>query len=379
MARAKLPPTGAKFSLCESENLESAIRELLAGPDADEVVGALGRRGWFATDGLFPQSEERRERAVAALVAAGLVSRRRGARKAGPAPDSLWSEYAYSGPLLSEAQSSRAELLLRTLDSRIVLTSGYLGRHKGVLIDNEEVLLALDAWLSARGRDTDEVGIRERSYEIFGDEKALTQGDTPRLLFTLLKLDPAMLRYHGTAPNDFPCRYDAVRAGLVVVSENQDMWDSLSRLIERGGFSLLGDPVAGAVFGGGNFARGEGGAALSKFLAHRGIDPERCRYIGDIDPAGIAIQQSVEDLCGIRPWAAMYAEMCASHERRRAAGRPLEPHAEQAGDYDLERFLAELDGRSAREARLALDAGARIPQEAVNLRNMEGMASWMTS
>lgn len=377
MIRAVLPEKGTRFSPCEAENLRSTIRSRLDEASSSAVIEAISEKGWFKTSALRAPSERDRAAIVGALVEEGVVSRRRGSRKLGPGGDDLWSEYSYTGPLLTEAQEARADELLRSLDSRIVLSSGYLSRHKGVLIDNEEVLTALDAWLAERGAGTDEVGIRERSYEVFGDEKALTQGAAPRLL-ALLKFDRSLLRYHGTAPNDFPCRYDATRDGAVVVSENQDMWDSLARLIERGPYELFGERIAGAIFGGGNFARGEGGASLLAFLSQRGIDPGRCVYVGDIDPAGISIQQSIEDSCGIRPWVGMYGAMCASHAAGRGCGRGMEAHAEQAGRLDMARFLSELDPSAAKEAARALSAGARIPQEAVNLRHMEEAAKWIS-
>lgn len=377
MTRATLPKKGTRLSRCEMENVRRVVTEHVP-EDAVEVVSALhGGDRLTATD-LYPNDPEARERVLHSLDRAGVLKRMRGSKIRGSASNPIWSTYSLAIPLLTDEQVACATRLLRRLDSRIALAAdGYLARNKGILLDNEQTLLELDAWLAERGCDSDEVGVRERSWEVFGDEKALTEGDTPRLLFSILGIDPSLLRYHETSPNDFPFRYDATRAGAVVVSENQDMWDSLSRLIEKGPFRLFGVKVVGAIFGGGNFARGDDGLVLAAFLARRGIDPARCLYVGDIDPAGIAIQQSVEDACGIHPWTGMYAAMCASHEAARVGGRAMEPHAEQVGAYDRDRFLSVLDERSAREAARALDAHARIPQEAVGLHDMEEAAVWL--
>lgn len=148
-------------------------------------------------------------------------------------------------------------------------------------IDHPSDLLALQAFFSRGGRARPVVPMRERSVQIFGDEKRLE-----RLLLSPLfgegRLDLAKLRCFAMAP---PLVYEdgpsGARCRPVLVVENHHTWWSFCRWNARVG------AYASVVYGAGG---GLGRDAVA-FLAERcrTLDAPHAGYFGDLDPEGLAI------------------------------------------------------------------------------------------
>lgn len=234
---------------------------------------------------------------------------------------------------------------------------------------------ALDAWLAGSfGKPIVPVSDHERCYEIWGDEKALeTKSRSPQLnqLLTDLDFDRTALKFYKGS--QVFASYALRETGKVVISENRDMFDALKKLLRRTGhFDLLGEQISGTVFGGGTKASN---SALGVFLEEEEIDPSQALYVGDIDPAGIAIQQAVEDRLGIVPFVPLYELMTEMHALRKEKGLPCSPYLEEQrkDGYCKKRFLRLLDEGLREEAKTCLESSVRIPQEIVSYAVLEGM------
>jgi len=148
-------------------------------------------------------------------------------------------------------------------------------------VDDPGDLLALQAFFAAGGARRIEVPIRERSVEIFGDEKRLD-----RLLRTQLfapgRLHLSALRCFAMAPplvaEDGP-RESRGRPALVV--ENHNTWWSFCRWNSHSG------AYASVVYGAGSAFGREAVAFLAERC--RALDAPYATYFGDLDPDGLAI------------------------------------------------------------------------------------------
>lgn len=275
---------------------------------------------------------------------------------------------------LSNARRAEAMRFIRSLDPRIWQASSCLLDNPGFWVDYERELRALSRWLLGGPHD-DEASQRERAYEIWGDEKMFEQGTRSPGFSELLRrcdFDLELLRCHRAALlfHDFYCA--DMKRGVVLMSENLDMWDSLRRAMPQGGATMLGVRLVGGILGSGRYALGDdsGRLRIETHLEDRGIDPRRVLYVGDIDATGVAIQQALEDRVGIRPFTEMYRLMCGRH-RALAQDASFDRKTLAQGDrYDLERFLTVIGSECAGDVRAVLGSGLRIPQEAVRLHDL---------
>jgi hypothetical protein len=200
------------------------------------------------------------------------------------------------------------------------------------------------------------VPIKERSLEIFGDEKRLDElrGGTTRL-FGELELGAIGCRI-CPIPMPFEAGPDAARGQPILVIENNDTWASFAawnRAARR--YSAI------AYAGGGH------GKSLAYDEAF--LDELRARfhanalfYFGDLDPAGIRIASRAAERRAqrggvpLQPASALYNWLLTSGVRT-----PLTSNEQVLLPNDLAWLPAAL-----REAVTALfDAGQRIPQESL--------------
>lgn len=225
-------------------------------------------------------------------------------------------------------------------------------------IDRPSDLLALQRFFTTGGRTRPVVPMRERSVQLFGDEKRLERlVHTP--LFGEGRLDLASLRCFAMAP---PLVYQdgppGSRGRPVLVAENHHTWWSFCRWNARVG------EYSAVVYGAG----GAFGRDAVAFLA------ERCRalaaphadYFGDLDRDGLVI-----------PWRAATSFAPVQGLRIRPGARWYQLLLRRAEDVVLptgaalsEEGLEWLPESLAVEVRAHFQAGRRIPQELVGTEEL---------
>jgi hypothetical protein len=217
-------------------------------------------------------------------------------------------------------------------------------------------LLAIQEWLRNGGTAASPVALRERSVEIFDDEKRLdsllgTQLFTGgRLSLDLLRCYlPSVPIYVVSAPSD------GAKLPLLVV-ENHTTFDSLCRWNEvhrRYSAVAFG---AGAAFI----------AACSSLQAH--LSGPACSgevsYFGDIDPKGLWIPARASCDAGIRvkPDEALYSLLFAK-------GRNRWPSPKEPFSFDPQ-VLEWLPLIFRHDAEALFKKGRRLPQELVSLSDL---------
>jgi len=217
-------------------------------------------------------------------------------------------------------------------------------------------LLAVQEWLRNGGTTAALVALRERSVEIFGDEKRLdsllgTQLFAPgRLTLDLLRCYlPSVPIYVVSVAEE------GVLRPLLVV-ENHTTFDTLCRWNNKNRRYSAVAFGAGAAF----IAACE---SLRTHLAAPGCSGQLL-YFGDLDPKGIWIPARASQDCGIEVHAdeTLYAMLLAKGRERRVS--PHEPFSFESGLLDwLPASLREEVGRHFR-------SGRRLPQELVALPDL---------
>ena len=224
------------------------------------------------------------------------------------------------------------------------------------MLDN---LVAVKAFLADGGRTRPEVPLRERSLQIFGDEKRL-DGLLKGVAFREGHLTLAMLRCYRVAP---PLVFEAVvgaAAPHLLVLENLHTYESFRR------WNAKARRYAAIVYGHGSEFRGTV-RDLPRVCRQTGASA--VEYFGDVDREGLCIPVQAQralaatgcDLV-LRPAAELYALLIAEGQRLACAPREL-------GD-DGRAALAWLGEPMASVVSELLAAGFRLAQEDVGTERL---------
>jgi hypothetical protein len=224
---------------------------------------------------------------------------------------------------------------------------GFLVKEKR--LECPSVWLAIDGWLKERGDDTDIVAVRERSCEIFGDEKRLDDVRKYKF-FKAGAITLKRLRCED-APEPLAarlCRASRMHAALVV--ENKDTFRSACIA------NAEAHAYAAVIFG-------EGNAFPKRVLDLRNLAEEchfhEIHYFGDIDGEGFSIAANAEKAV-LSMGGFSFSLATGLYRALRLVGRPVGGFGKisVAGKALLHRHdLTDMDSEAL--------AGHRIPQEAL--------------
>jgi hypothetical protein len=228
-------------------------------------------------------------------------------------------------------------------------------------LDEIATLIAVNDFLRDFDPDRPAVPMRERSLEIFGDEKRLDALVSQRL-FTTGILTVALLRCYVVHP---PFVYQRISDDpTALVLENHHTYDSARRVLER---SPRGIGVVA-------YGAGRAFCASVTYLADLVPAVQRGYYFGDLDAAGLSIAAGAEaagraaDTPPVLPATNLYRALLASPYRR--PGTAIELATAQG----LAAWLpVELRGA----ATALLVAGQWLSQEAVGLEVLTQLTDWL--
>lgn len=260
-------------------------------------------------------------------------------------------------PLPSWVELAPAGAPAEAIDHRMIAWPPELAR----LVDEPRLrpellgeFMAIQRFLAASGRTREPVPARERSVELFGDEKRLDVFMTSlvaRRVGVTLELLRAFAVPVPIVWEAGPAAAEA-RATSLLVLENLHTYDSFRRWNARSGAYLA------IVYGGGKAFAGmlDDLTRIAVELGATEVD-----YFGDLDVEGLRIPAAAAHVLDARglplrpalPWYdALLARGDASHAR---ASEPL----------DDRRILAWLPERLCEPVEALLVAGRRLPQELV--------------
>ena len=225
-------------------------------------------------------------------------------------------------------------------------------------------LQAINAFLvSARDRALLPVPTRERSLQIFGDEKQLDElrkGKTS-LFEGRVSLDD--LRCYPVAP---PLPWEtpggAAAGRPILVLENYHSYESFRRWNRDEALYVA------VAYGGGNAFR-QGAGNLDDLMARTGA--AHILYVGDLDPAGADILRGVNERrrkdgqALVKPHCGLYLWLLANGHRRPLDKPPRNGLEARLGDMFPDNIARGLTDLWA--------TGQRIPQESFGLEQLHGM------
>lgn len=332
------------------------------------AITAAGRRGasledlWHAAFAVEPElasSVDRRPRLLSSLERLAASARIR----PWPARRSNF-EHSSNPPLplmvrapRAPAREHRARPLLPA-DLRPEL--GGARKLDRIRADEVATLVAVNEFLRDFDSTRPAVPVRERSLEIFGDEKRLDAVRGQRLYAVGVLSDDLLRCFEVHPPFVFQRVSDSSTA---LVLENHHTYDSASRVLKT-------DPhdVGVVIYG-----AGRAFSASVTYLAD--LDPavKQAYYFGDLDSAGLSIPASAHivgqsaGVAPVVPAVGLYRTLLASLHRRPANSVPAVVTA---------RLVAWLPEELQAGAAELLTSGHWLPQEAVGLEIMASLDLW---
>ena len=353
-----LPDSGESVS-----EAEQALDDALAA-----AVTAAGRAGasledlWHAAFAVEPElasSVDRRSRLLASLERLALAGRVRAwpTRRASfersslpklpsvvRAPAPAAREWPLRTPLPAELRPELAGA--RNLDR--------------IRADEVATLVAVNKFLRDFDPNRPPVPVRERSLEVFGDEKRLDALRTQRL-YTIGVLSDELLHCFEVHP---PFVFQRVSdSPTALILENHHTYDSACRVLKV-------DPHGVGVVA---YGAGRAFCASVTYLADMSPAVKQAYYFGDLDSAGLSIPanahlvaQSV-GVAPVVPAVALYRALLTSPHRRPGS---VIPEAVTAG------LVAWLPKELQDETSKLLASGHWLPQEAVGLEVLTTLDWW---
>ena len=176
----------------------------------------------------------------------------------------------------------------------LLQSSGYLQSKPIEYRKYKEMLQKLDQYLFTRLPDPIAVSRKERSFEIFGEEKQL---DNSAFCYLLEKLgfNSDTLAFYDTPEycfNDFISEHKSQM--VLLICENKDIWFNIRRrMFEGHAATLFGVHIDGVVYGCGNKVTQK--EALTSYTHFMGNAQVSYLYWGDIDRAGLNIYMDLKN------------------------------------------------------------------------------------
>ncbi|MDW5298527.1 MAG: DUF2220 family protein [Sedimentibacter sp.] len=210
-----------------------------------------------------------------------------------------------------------------------------------------------------------EMSVKERSFEIWGDEKFLESKEGKSIL-TFNKFDNEYLNFYY-APEPFFCTEikKKNKDANVLVIENKDTWYSIGKALNSSEKKLLYNiEINYLIYGEGNKVTRKN--ALTDFINVISDSPRNIYYAGDIDVAGINMLYNCDsnNECTIVPFMPLYKNMVLTVE----VDKMNKTDDNRGKDYNKE-FLAEFNESEKMMVREILDSNKRIPQEILSYQD----------
>ena len=282
----------------------------------------------------------------------------------------LYMKYRIIHP---EAEDDAALREIRALHSALQ-RDGFLLQHPERYRKYSGELRALSRWLFHNPVPPVAVSRKERSFEIFDEEKQMEDTGFRRLL-RQLGVDEERLAFYDTPSGAF-YDYIPVRADRMslLICENKDIWYNLRRMMfEMGKTVLWGRKLDGVLYGQGNQVTAP--SALTEYTRFLGLEQPEYLYWGDIDREGLHIYQrlrAANPALSVELFRPAYTAML-----RRGEGRTLpksQDGRELSADFGEVYALFPERWRDLLQGIIANNR--RLPQEiisfAVLLQEMEG-------
>ncbi len=246
----------------------------------------------------------------------------------------------------------------------IMQESGYLQNHPDKFQQYFEVIVSISHWLFRNSEKPVAISRKERSFEIFGDEKKLDDSGVKKLL-NKLRIDTDKLCFYDTPANCFhdyiPKRSERM---CLLICENKDIWFNLRKMLyEYERSELWGTALDGVLYGEGN--RICEGGTLTEYTQFLGVSYVRYLYWGDIDREGLNIAARLfrnNPQLEIQPFRVAYLQMM----NRAEMYKPVYSNDKRERMEDYTPFLSAFEADEQAMLNNAMEQNLHIPQEIIS-------------
>ncbi|MBR2676138.1 MAG: hypothetical protein IKE28_04430 [Solobacterium sp.] len=235
----------------------------------------------------------------------------------------------------------------------------YYISHASHFEEDRQWLLPLSEWMKCENQ-TETCSVKERSYEIFRNEKILESSDLRRIMNRCgFGFDD--LQCYRTFEPFFCTRISSCGAALVL--ENKDPWYSICRALKTKNTNrFLNTELMYVIYGEGRKVNSTAvNSRLKDFIGSLEQIPESILYCGDIDRAGVSILtkcQEVNSDIEVLPFTKLYQAMIDKAPENVLENEPSEDRKTK----NYEQAFSEQFSKSA-YVRDVLENNLRIPQE----------------
>lgn len=247
-----------------------------------------------------------------------------------------------------------------------LLENGYLKKHTDRYIQYRKEIQDLNSFLFQNNDLSIPVSKKERSFEIFNEEKMLENSD---FMTTLAKIgmNDNTLAFYETPEYCFhdyiPVKKDNM---TVLILENKDIWFNLRRMMFENSASVIFDTkIDGVLYGEGRKITGEN--FLSQYSEFMNCSNIRYLYWGDIDREGLNIYCSLlrkSCSCSISLFVPAYEKMLEL-----SMNRTIPDSCDERNIMDDYSSIISLFSPDCQELlKKSLGDNKRIPQEIISFR-----------
>lgn len=210
-----------------------------------------------------------------------------------------------------------------------------------------------------------EMSVKERSFEIWGDEKFL-ESKEGKCILTFNKIDTEYLNFYY-APEPFFCHEikKKKRDSVILIIENKDTWYSIGKALNLSeNKKLFNIEINFLIYGEGNKATRKN--ALIDFINIIADLTSKIYYVGDIDIAGVNMLYSCinNNEINIKPFMPLYNCMVNVAD----VNKMKKTDDNRGMDFNKE-FLSLFNENEKVKVREILDNNKRIPQEILNYQD----------
>lgn len=242
----------------------------------------------------------------------------------------------------------------------------WLKNHISKYEEHRDALLKLDRYLFQDNDMSVPVSRKERSFEIFGEEKQLDDSDFKGVLKGI-ELSKSDLAFYDTPEYCFhdyiPDRKNNM---IILILENKDIWFNLRKLMfENSVNTLFNTRIDGVLYGEGNKISGKD--SLVQYNEFLNCNDVRYLYWGDIDRPGLNIFCSLlrnSSSCNINLFVPAYQTML---EMSLKTTMPDSEDKRNITD-DYSNIISLFSDKYKEILVNSLDANKRIPQEIITYK-----------
>ena len=252
--------------------------------------------------------------------------------------------------------------------------SGYLKSKPEEYVRYKNQIKLLSKWLFAKNKELERISKKERSFEIFKEEKEL-DNNTFWGFLNRVGINEDTLSLYNTPDYCFNDYIPAKKPNMsLLICENKDIWFNFRRLMyEKSYNSFFNIALDGVIFGNGNKVSNK--SILIEYSYFLGINPSSIEYYywGDIDREGFEIFNRVLENnkeLNIKLFLPGYTKMLDL-----ASNTKIPDSVDNRNhQLDFNKIYSLFENNYASKIKKYIEENKRIPQEIISFTILKKMA-----